>query len=75
MHIADPDVLAKLKAAPDGVYILVIGESLTRDHMHVYGYKRETTPFQTEANIDPHYTFLTMSIPAIRRRYKFSLVR
>ena len=57
MHITDPDVLAKLKAAPDGVYILVIGESLTRDHMHVYGYKRETTPFQTEANIDPHYTF------------------
>ena len=57
MHITDPDVLAKLKAAPDGVYILVIGESLTRDHMHVYGDKRETTPFQTEANIDPHYTF------------------
>ena len=54
MHITDPDVLAKLKAAPDGVYILVIGESLTRDHMHVYGYKRETTRFQPEANIDPH---------------------
>lgn len=57
MRINDPEILEKLKAAPDGVYILVVGESLTRDHMNVYGYGRETTPFQTEANIDPHYTF------------------
>lgn len=28
-----------------GVYILVIGESATRDHMHAYGYERETTPW------------------------------
>ena len=46
MHITDPDVLAKLKAAPDGVYILVIGESLTRDHMHVYGYKGKRRRFK-----------------------------
>lgn len=57
MHITDRDMLAKLKAAPDGVYILVVGESLTRDHMHVYGYERETTPFQSAAHLDPHYTF------------------
>lgn len=28
-----------------GIYILVIGESETRDHMHAYGYSRETTPW------------------------------
>lgn len=27
------------------VYVLVIGESETRDHMHVYGYDRNTTPW------------------------------
>ena len=47
MHITDPDVLAKLKAAPDGVYILVIGESLTRDHMHVKGKRRRFKQRQT----------------------------
>ena len=29
----------------DGVYILVIGESETRDHMSAYGYERQTTPW------------------------------
>lgn len=57
MHIADKDIVRQLKAAPDGVYVLVIGESLTRDHMNVYGYSRKTTPFQTEAAADPHYVF------------------
>lgn len=57
MHIADENIVRRLKAAPDGVYVLVIGESLTRDHMNVYGYLRETTPFQSEAVIDPHYIF------------------
>ena len=37
--------------------VLVIGESLTRDHMGVYGYPRETTPFQSRAISDPHYEF------------------
>ena len=57
MHIKDPDILNRLKNAPDGVYILVIGESLTRDHMNVYGYERETTPFQSAVYKDPEYTF------------------
>lgn len=57
MHIADESVVRRLKEAPDGVYVLVIGESLTRDHMNVYGYPREITPFQSEAVIDPHYIF------------------
>ena len=57
MHIEDSSVVRQLKEAPDGVYVLVIGESLTRDHMNVYGYSRDTTPFQSQAVIDPHYIF------------------
>lgn len=57
MVIKDQNVVEKLKQVPDGVYVLVIGESLNRDHMNVYGYPRKNTPFQTEAAKDPHYTF------------------
>lgn len=35
-----------------GVYVLVIGESETRDHMHAYGYSRETTPWLDEMQKD-----------------------
>jgi len=31
-----------------GVYVLVIGESESRDHMSLYGYNRETTPWLKE---------------------------
>ena len=31
----------------DGLFVVVIGESLTRDHMSVYGYERNTTPWQS----------------------------
>jgi heptose-I-phosphate ethanolaminephosphotransferase len=34
-----------IRSSARGLYVLVIGESATRDHMHAYGYKRETTPF------------------------------
>lgn len=57
MHIRDKELVEKLRSAPDGLYVLVIGESLTRDHMNVYGYQRETTPFQSGAISDPHYEF------------------
>lgn len=57
MKIDNKELLEKLKNAPDGVYVLVIGESLTRDHMNVYGYNRDNTPFQSRAILDPHYTF------------------
>lgn len=30
-----------------GVYVVVIGESETKDHMQVYGYPKETTPWLT----------------------------
>ncbi len=29
---------------PNQVFVVIIGESLTRNHMHIYGYQRETTP-------------------------------
>lgn len=57
MRIMDPTVVEQLKSAPDGIYVLVIGESLNRDHMNVYGYSRPTTPFQTQAVLDSHYVF------------------
>ena len=34
-----------LRAPAKGVYVLVIGESLSRDHMQLYGYSRQTTPW------------------------------
>ncbi len=55
--IKDPATLEKLEAVPDGVYVLIIGESLNRDHMNVYGYPRENTPFQSAAAWDYHFTF------------------
>ncbi len=55
--IKNPAILEELAAAPDGVYVLVIGESLNRDHMNVYGYPRANTPFQSDAVWDYHFTF------------------
>lgn len=39
--------LPDMHITPDrgGVYVVVIGESETRDHMQVYGYPKETTPW------------------------------
>lgn len=34
-----------LHSSSGGVYMLVLGESTTRDHMHAYGYARPTTPW------------------------------
>ena len=42
-----------------GVYVLVIGESETRDHMQVYGYKRETTPWLTQEKNNGQALFFT----------------
>lgn len=38
-----------VKPGQRGLYVLVIGESETRDHMHAYGYKRENTPWLSAA--------------------------
>ncbi|SDC00388.1 heptose-I-phosphate ethanolaminephosphotransferase [Succiniclasticum ruminis] len=39
-----------IAAGKGGLYVLVIGESETRDHMHVYGYGEETTPWLSDMN-------------------------
>jgi heptose-I-phosphate ethanolaminephosphotransferase len=57
MVFKDPTIINQLKSAPDGVYVLIIGESLTRDHMGVYGYDRDNTPFQSAWAGDDHFTF------------------
>ncbi len=34
-----------LQSSQKGLYVLVVGESATRDHMSAYGYNRQTTPW------------------------------
>lgn len=69
--------LAQLGTLPvrpghQGLYVLVIGESNTRDHMGVYGYARATTPFlsqlaqEKKAMIFPHaYSNHTHTVPTL----------
>ena len=69
--------LASLTAKPvqtrhKGVYVLVIGESETRDHMQVYGYHRETTPWLADFAKNEHtvifnnaYSNHTHTVPAL----------
>lgn len=33
-----------------GIYVLIIGESESRDHMHLYGYDRDNTPWMDSMN-------------------------
>ena len=41
----------KLTQNEKGIYLLILGESQTRNHMQIYGYSRETTPWlQKEAD-------------------------
>lgn len=40
-----------------GVYVLIIGESQNREHMSVYGYDRDTTPYLNSFKNDPHFIF------------------
>lgn len=51
MRMKNLEQLAGLSVKPGqgGLYVLVIGESETRDHMHAYGYKRENTPWLSAA--------------------------
>lgn len=48
--IKPKDIVAK--NGNNGLYIVVIGESQTRDHMGVYGYKRRTTPWLSNLAAD-----------------------
>lgn len=51
MRMKNLEQLAGLSVKPGqgGLYVLVIGESETRDHMHAYGYKKENTPWLSDA--------------------------
>lgn len=42
--------LGTLSVLPEhkGIYVLVIGESTARDHMSVYGYRFDTTPWMSQ---------------------------
>lgn len=52
-----PDM--KVDPSYKGVYVLVIGESTTRDHMSAYGYDRNTTPWLLSMKKDPHMYLFT----------------
>ena len=41
------NAMPSLHRTAGGIYVLVIGESATRDHMGIYGYERDTTPWLT----------------------------
>lgn len=43
-----------LHSLSNGVYMLVLGESTTRDHMHAYGYVRSTTPWLDKELSNPN---------------------
>lgn len=45
--------LAVTSKAKPGVYVLVIGESATRNHMGAYGYSRNTTPWLSQMAKNP----------------------
>lgn len=42
-----------------GTFVLVIGESESRDHMHAYGYQRKTTPWLDQAVSQPENILFT----------------
>ncbi len=37
-----------LKTDAEGIYVLIVGESTTRDHMSAFGYEKKTTPWFDE---------------------------
>lgn len=64
--------LQSLRRTAGGIYVLVIGESETRDHMGLYGYKRDTTPWLTSQVNDGRavafskgYANFTHTVPAL----------
>lgn len=44
-----------------GIYVLVIGESETRDHMGAYGYSRDTTPWLSSQKDNPDFIILNQA--------------
>ncbi len=55
-----------------GIYLLIIGESLVRDHMSAYGYPHNTTPFLATQSTEPGtlifknaYSNYVQTVPAL----------
>lgn len=42
---------------PDMNVVVIVGESLTPNHMSLFGYKRETTPMLDKLKRDPHFFY------------------
>lgn len=57
-------VTCDLKIREHKLYVLVIGESLTRAHMQIYGYQRETNPQLIKIK-DELYIFNNVISPAV----------
>ncbi|MDD6318129.1 MAG: sulfatase-like hydrolase/transferase [Succinatimonas hippei] len=55
MLAALPEIITDDKHS--GIYVLVLGESENRDHMQVYGYGRETTPYMNSLIDDKNSIF------------------
>lgn len=50
--------ISKIKGTPEKMNILfVLGESLTPNHMSLYGYQRDTTPYLKSIANDPNFIF------------------
>ena len=45
----------------DGIYVLIIGESLDRRYMGCYGAKHDTTPFQSQLRKEPGAVFFDLA--------------
>lgn len=54
MQKLDALLKSNLSSPQKGVYVLIIGESETRDHMQVYGYHRPTTPWLSSLSAEPN---------------------
>ena len=41
-----------------GLYVVIVGESQTRDRMSAYGYEKDTTPWLTRQAVDDHFVLM-----------------
>ncbi len=64
--------MPELKRKYGGIYVLVIGESATRDHMGTFGYDRDTTPWlssqlknESTVGFTHGYANFTHTVPAL----------
>ena len=62
LHPAMPEAVTGPKKADDVLGVFVIGESMTRNHMSLYGYGRETTP-RLDAMSDRLFVFRDLVAP------------